>query len=327
VSDTPALSRIRLHPHIIVLLVLATALVAPSFCTGQDVKDLSPQLSSAITKSGRKTVAVVDFTDLQGCVTEFGRFLAEEFSVALATGSGGFEVIDRTNLKTLLQEHKLASTGIIDPQTARKVGEIAGVQALVTGTVTPFGDSVRLSVKVLDAETAKIIGGVAGDMPRNKAIDELLRKGISGGCQSSSEATPQPQTEQNGKKTSTSEMTAPPVSQEQYNLVLSITRCDRASSATVKCLGYAENQSDKTSRLYLNPSHAVDNEGNSVAIPHNDGIAFQSGDREDLLPKTPVKFFVNVKGISPTAKTISLQLTVFWGDRINFTLKDIRILQ
>jgi curli biogenesis system outer membrane secretion channel CsgG len=66
-----------------------------------------------------------------------GTFLAEEFSVALATGSGGFEVIDRTNLKTLLQEHKLAATGIIDPQTARKVGEIAGVQALVAGTVTP----------------------------------------------------------------------------------------------------------------------------------------------------------------------------------------------
>ena len=125
-SDTPALSCIRLRPHI-VLLVLVTALFVPSFCAGQDVKDLSPQLSSAITKSGRKTVAVVDFTDLQGCVTEFGRFLAEEFSVALATGSGGFEVIDRTNLKTLLQEHKLAATGIIDPQTARKVGEIAGV--------------------------------------------------------------------------------------------------------------------------------------------------------------------------------------------------------
>jgi hypothetical protein len=70
-------------------------------------------LSSAITKSGKKTVAVVDFTDLQGRVTEFGRFLAEEFSVALSADQSGFKVIDRTNLKTILQEHKLASTGVL----------------------------------------------------------------------------------------------------------------------------------------------------------------------------------------------------------------------
>ncbi len=330
VSDTPALSCIRLRPHI-VLLVLITALFAPSFCAGQDVKDLSPQLSSAITKSGRKTVAVVDFTDLQGCVTEFGRFLAEEFSVALATGSGGFEVIDRTNLKTLLQEHKLAATGIIDPQTARKVGEIAGVQALVAGTVTPFGDSVRLSVKVLDAETAKIIGGVAADMPRNKAIDELLKRGISGGCQSSSEATPPPQTEQNDKKTSKSEHTAPPISQEQYGLQFSITQCERTAPSTVQCSGYAENKSDRTEYVLINKyCYAIDNEGNSITIPWGrNGVAFQNGTKEDLIPKTPVKFFVNIQDASPSAKTVSLRLRFYWshGENPEFILKDIPIHQ
>jgi TolB-like protein len=136
-------------------------------------------MAVAIAKSGKKTVAVVDFTDLQGCVTELGRFLAEEFSVNLTTAATNFEVIDRTHLKTLLQEHKLASTGIIDPQTARKLGEIAGVQALVTGSLTPFGESVRLSAKVLDVSTAKMIGAFSADIPRTKAIDELLARGIS----------------------------------------------------------------------------------------------------------------------------------------------------
>lgn len=166
--------------RLILRVLLAAALLSrPTLAYEQEVKQLSAQMAEVITKSGKKTVAVVDFTDLQGNVTELGRFLAEEFSVALSGNAKDFEVIDRTNLKTLLQEHKLASTGIIDPQTARKLGEIAGVQALITGNITPFGDSVRLSIKILDSGTARVISGFSGDIPRTKAIEELLAKGIS----------------------------------------------------------------------------------------------------------------------------------------------------
>ena len=123
-------------------------------------------------------IAVVDFTDLQGNVTELGRFLAEEFSVTFAGAGKGFEVVDRTHLKSILAEHKLSATGIMDPQTARKLGQIAGVDALITGTITPFGDSIRLSVKILDTATAKVIGASSGDIPKTKAIEELLARGI-----------------------------------------------------------------------------------------------------------------------------------------------------
>jgi TolB-like protein len=167
---------VRIFSRLLTFLLLSQPVLAYE----QEVKQLSAQMAEVITKSGKKSVAVVDFTDLQGNVTELGRFLAEEFSVALAMAAKDFQVIDRTNLKTLLQEHKLAATGIIDPQTARKVGEITGVQTLVSGTTTPFGDSVRLSVKVLDAATARVLSGFTADIPRTKAIEELLAKGISG---------------------------------------------------------------------------------------------------------------------------------------------------
>ncbi len=147
----------------------------------KEIKSLSSTMAENIAKATKKTIAVVDFTDLQGNVTELGRFLAEEFSVCLAGAGKGFEVIDRTHLKTILKEHKLAITGIIDPTTARKLGQIAGLDALVTGTITPFGDSVRLSVKILDTATAKVISASSGDIAKTKAIEELLVKGIETG--------------------------------------------------------------------------------------------------------------------------------------------------
>ncbi|MBM4305253.1 MAG: hypothetical protein FJ123_00815 [Deltaproteobacteria bacterium] len=144
----------------------------------KEVKGLCSNMAERIYKGGRRTVAVVDFVDLQGNVTKLGRFLAEEFSVNLADAGKGFEVVDRTHLKTLLKEHKLSETGIIEPSTARRLGQIAGVDALVTGTITPFGDSVRLSVKILDTATAKMIGASSCDIPKTKAISELIDEQI-----------------------------------------------------------------------------------------------------------------------------------------------------
>ena len=126
-------------------------------------------------------MAVVDFTDLQGNVTELGRFLAEQLSVALADVNPDVRVVDRTHLKTLMREYRLASSGIIDPASAQKLGQITGVEILVTGTLTPFGDSVKISAKALETKTAVIVASANADIPRTRAIDELLNRGLSAG--------------------------------------------------------------------------------------------------------------------------------------------------
>jgi TolB-like protein len=145
----------------------------------REVTSLAATLEDNLSKLPNRAVAVVDFTDLQGSVTELGRFLAEELSVSLVSSNPHLRVIDRTHLKALLQEHKLAATGIIDPATARKLGEIAGVQILVTGTITPFGDAVRCAVKALDTETAEIFAVGTAEIPRTRGIEDLLSRGLS----------------------------------------------------------------------------------------------------------------------------------------------------
>ncbi len=153
-----------------------TSLVSSAFGYEKEIEQLSSQMAEKIAAKGKKTVAVVDFTDLEGNVTQLDQFIAEEFSVALASAGKGFRVIDRTRLKIIIKENKLAATGLIDPATASKLGKIAGVDALVTGTLTPFGDNVRLTVKVLDSETADIIDSAKSNFAKTQAIDELLGK-------------------------------------------------------------------------------------------------------------------------------------------------------
>ncbi len=169
-----------------VLMIMACVFLMnePAYAGEDEIAIICQKLADNVVNAGKKAIAVVDFTDLQGNVTELGRYFAEEYSVGLMTTGKAFDVIDRTHLKAILVEHKLAATGIIDPQTARQLGQIAGVDALITGTITPFGDTVRLSVKVLDTNTAKILGAYSGDVAKTKAIEELLGKGIEGSSSS-----------------------------------------------------------------------------------------------------------------------------------------------
>jgi len=196
----------------------------------KEIKALSSTLAQSIVTSGKKSIAVVDFTDLQGNVTELGRFLAEEFSVALSEWGKGFDVVDRTHLKSLLKEHELALTGLIDPKTTRKIGEIAGVHALITGTITPFGDSIRLAVKVLATSTAKVIGASRGDIPKTKAIEDLIQRGILTGEPTPGMAAP----------------TAPamkPQWVEAMDFVFELQSC-RQSGQTVTCSLLVTNKGD-----------------------------------------------------------------------------------
>lgn len=148
------------------------------FAYEKEIRSLSASMAENIAKADKKKIAVVDFADLQGNVTELGRFISEEISVDLTTTSKGFEIIDRTHLKTILTEHKLSLSGIVDQKTVKKLGQIAGVDAIVTGSVTPFGDSVRVTCKVIATDTARVIGAAKGDIAKTKAIEELLGKGI-----------------------------------------------------------------------------------------------------------------------------------------------------
>lgn len=168
-----------LHYRSIGLLTLGVMLSPTlSFAYRNEIRQAATELAERITAKGKKTLAVVDFTNLDNRVTPLGQFLAEQLSVAIASGAADLEVVERGRLRVLLEEHKLATTGIIDPQTASKLGQIAGVQVLVTGTITPSAESVNLTAKALDTTSARILGSAVIDIPKTKQISDLLGEDV-----------------------------------------------------------------------------------------------------------------------------------------------------
>lgn len=50
----------------------------------------------------------------------------------------GYQVIERTRLESVMAEQKLSLTGMLNPGTAKGVGKILGVDAVMVGQVTSF---------------------------------------------------------------------------------------------------------------------------------------------------------------------------------------------
>ena len=178
------------RPFLMILLLLLTAL--PLAAQEAEIKNVAEALSQALSKTPNTTVAVIDFTDLQGCVNPLGKYVAQELETALANTGGNFALIDRTRLQFIMQEHKLDVSGPIDPSTAKKLGLIAGVQVLVTGTLTPMTDTVRLTVKAMDTESARIVAAVPRNLLLTHDIDPLIKANTCAGGPLPPQPTPDP---------------------------------------------------------------------------------------------------------------------------------------
>jgi TolB-like protein len=139
-----------------------------------ELSELTDTVATAIDKAELKGITVADFTDLRGEVSQLGRFLADEVSTGLVLAQKKFTVVDRANLKRIMDEYKLTMSGLVDPENVKKLGQLAGVDAIVIGTLTPMTNSVRVTIKVLATDSAKLVGAARGDLSRTGSIQELL---------------------------------------------------------------------------------------------------------------------------------------------------------
>ncbi|MCP4203582.1 MAG: hypothetical protein GY769_16810 [bacterium] len=174
------------------LLLALTVLTVPASAFELQLEEIARSIDTVLNDSGKVRVAVVDFTDIHGNPEPLGSFLAEELSVSLVSSTAGFEVVDRIHLQTILDESELSRAGVFGRDTTRKLRDLAGVEALVTGRLTPSSTRVRVTVKVLDTETASLLGAASANLERDEFLNELLA-GSDTGVSAAAAAAPLPQ--------------------------------------------------------------------------------------------------------------------------------------
>jgi len=143
----------------------------------------------------RLRVAVIEFENK----TTYGQRLGTAAADILVTELGKtdrFILIERAKLDKLLNEQKLGQTGVVDPNTAARMGMVLGAAAIVTGAVSEFGTQQKgtdyliteskkqvaravVDVRVINTETSQILYAESGTGETSSSSGTFLGMGSS----------------------------------------------------------------------------------------------------------------------------------------------------
>lgn len=145
----------------------------------EGVSRLANQISKGVQEKQSKKIAVIDFSDLNGNVTALGQFLAEELTTQLfIVAPGKFEVVERRQLQKLAEELALGQAGFIEEKSIKKMGQILGVDAIVTGSLTDLGNTVKVNARLIGVESAKVFAVAAAEIPKKGISANLMGKQV-----------------------------------------------------------------------------------------------------------------------------------------------------
>jgi curli biogenesis system outer membrane secretion channel CsgG len=114
-------------------------------------------------------IAIVDITAANPNLRDF---ISGESEFLLV--SKGFRVVDRGQLDRIRAEQRFQTSGEVDEHTSAEIGKIAGADYILTGSVTGTGDLQRLRFRILDTQTADVIGTASQPFGDSKPLPSPL---------------------------------------------------------------------------------------------------------------------------------------------------------
>jgi curli biogenesis system outer membrane secretion channel CsgG len=154
------------------------------------ITPLDAQEPAAAAKAGsgrRPRVAVVDFdyaTVQSGVSAVFGQNVdvgkgVTDLLVSYLVKDGSYSVIERSALDQIMAEQNFSNSDRADPTSAAKIGKLLGVDAIIVGSVTQFGnDTKNTGVGGVGSGFGKLgLGGF--NQKQSKAIVGLTARVVS----------------------------------------------------------------------------------------------------------------------------------------------------
>jgi TolB-like protein len=168
------------------IVVLAALLLQAAFGftqtqTGQNLV----QLDAAIRGSTEYLVGRVPATskvlilNFQSDSTDLSNYIIDELTSAIVNDTS-FTVVERTNLEVLQKELDFQLSGEVSDETAVSVGKRLGAQSIVLGSIMTLGDIYRLTMRVIEVETAKLQGMRNANIVEDPILAALLGKTFTG---------------------------------------------------------------------------------------------------------------------------------------------------
>lgn len=290
--------------------VLATSFAATAAAQSRDVRSaadsLAIQLSALVPSERKLRVAVADFVDLQGVSNDLGRFIASRLTTRLAQNAT-FAVVERQRLGQVLAELKFSMSDLVDPDKAKQLGGMVGVEALIVGTMSQLGSEIDIDARIIEIESNELLGAATATIE----VDDLVEGMIGRGRQ---ELTRDPEAEVEGEGRPGLRY-GQTVDMQEYSFRLD--NCQREATRFV-CLIFVTTRAERGRRLYFHgsESYLLDQHGVEYQIVRLDGCRKTGSSWRCQLPPAVEKRVVLVFGVNgPPGTAEPASVVIRWSER------------
>jgi len=97
--------------------------------------------------------------------------LALQEDLLTAINQNGVNTVERGELNRILDEHKIAETGLIDSASAKELGKFLQADAVLVGSVSDRGESLVINARWIDLKTGEAPAGASAtqEVPKSGA--------------------------------------------------------------------------------------------------------------------------------------------------------------
>jgi hypothetical protein len=106
-------------------------------------------------------------------MTSYGEAIPDLLT-AFLTADSNLQLVERTQIKKILEEMALGQTGIVDEETKAKIGKMTGAKFLVTGRAMIVGQQLFITSKIISTETSQV-GALIAKGPTDGKLDEIVQ--------------------------------------------------------------------------------------------------------------------------------------------------------
>ena len=124
---------------------------------------------------GREYIAIIDFEGInvsEGNAKALTQRLTSEM-IKLEV----YQVLERSEMKRLLEEQKFQYSGCVDLNCAVELGKMLGAKFMVVGSVSKIGSSYSIDSRMIDVESSEAY--ISATFNHKGQIDVLLTNGIN----------------------------------------------------------------------------------------------------------------------------------------------------
>lgn len=115
----------------------------------------------------KKTIAITDFEIIGYENKELNKEIIENLTTKFVQ-SGQYVVVERAKLNSVLKEHALIDSGLMDSKEAKKLGKLVAADVVLTGSFNKKGNIWNVNLRLVDVSTGIILHAINDSIPSNE---------------------------------------------------------------------------------------------------------------------------------------------------------------